>query len=97
MRVRRQSSNHGDAEWTGKKCMYMQKPARVLTEAQIGFDFVPSDDFSDAVYQTDLTEGLSVYRQKIPAPDHSGVRLYYKRDCSGGGSAWEKWFSVRIS
>lgn len=55
---------HGDAEWTGKKCMYMQKPARVLTEAQIGFDFVPSDIFTDAVYQTDLTEGLSVYRQK---------------------------------
>ena len=55
---------HGDAEWTGKKCMYMQKPARVLTEAQIGFDFVPSDIFTDAVYQADLTEGLNVHRQK---------------------------------
>ena len=55
---------HGEAEWTGKKCMYIQEPARVLTEAQIGFDFVPSDIFMDDVYQTDLTQGLKVYKQK---------------------------------
>lgn len=54
---------HGDAEWTGMGCMYNQDPARVLTEAQIGFDFVPSDIFTDEVYQTNLDGGLHVYRQ----------------------------------
>lgn len=55
---------HAEAEWTGMNCMYIQDPARVLTEAQIGFDFVPSDIFTDERYQTDLTEGLHVNQQR---------------------------------
>lgn len=54
---------HAEAEWTGMNCMYIQDPARVLTEAQIGFDFVPSDIFTDEIYQTDLADGLHVYQQ----------------------------------
>ena len=33
---------HGESEWTGEY-MKMQKPARLLTEDQIDFDFVPVD------------------------------------------------------
>jgi len=36
----------GESEWTGK-AMKMQKPARVLTENQIDFDFVPIDILTD--------------------------------------------------
>ena len=66
---------HADAEWTGMKCMYIQKPARVLTEAQIGFDFVPSDIFTDSCYKTDLSNGLKINTQEykifvIPEADY---------------------------
>lgn len=66
---------HGEAEWTGMKCMYIQEPARALTEAQIGFDFVPSDIFTDSCYQTDLSCGLKVHTQEykifvIPETDY---------------------------
>lgn len=54
---------HGEAEWTGMKCMYMQEPARVLTEAQIGFDFIPSDVFNDDIYKIDMKQGLKVAEQ----------------------------------
>ncbi|MBM7652396.1 glycosyl hydrolase [Neobacillus cucumis] len=37
---------HGESEWTGEY-MKMQKPARVLTENQIDFDFVPIDMLID--------------------------------------------------
>lgn len=37
---------HGESEWTGEY-MKMQKPARVLTENQIDFDFVPIDILSN--------------------------------------------------
>ncbi|MBT2721135.1 sugar-binding domain-containing protein [Bacillus sp. ISL-46] len=37
---------HGESEWTGDY-MKMQKPARVLTENQIDFDFVSTDMLSD--------------------------------------------------
>ncbi|MDT8860218.1 hypothetical protein N0O92_08225 [Alkalihalobacillus sp. MEB130] len=37
---------HGESEWTGDY-MKMQKPARVLTENQIDFDFVPIDMLSN--------------------------------------------------
>ncbi|MDQ0972235.1 hypothetical protein QFZ31_002113 [Neobacillus niacini] len=37
---------HGESEWTGEY-MKMQKPARLLTENQIDFDFVPIDILSD--------------------------------------------------
>lgn len=66
---------HGDAEWTGMACMYIQEPARVLTEAQIGFDFVPSDIFIDSCYQVDLNKGMKVHTQEykifiIPESDY---------------------------
>jgi len=48
---------HGESEWTGKT-MFMQKPARVLTENQIDFDFLPSDVFAQQdVYQTCFENG----------------------------------------
>lgn len=37
---------HGESEWTGEY-MKIQKPARVLTENQIDFDFVPIDMLND--------------------------------------------------
>lgn len=66
---------HGDAEWSGMTCMYIQEPARVLTEAQIGFDFVPSDIFTDSCYQVSLDNGLKVHTQEykifiIPEADY---------------------------
>ena len=66
---------HGEAEWTGMTCMYIQEPARILTEAQIGFDFLPSDIFTDSCYETDLSDGLQVHTQKykifiIPQTDY---------------------------
>ena len=69
---------HGDAEWTGMTCMYIQEPARVLTEAQIGFDFVPSDIFTDGCYQVDLSNGMKVHTQEykifiIPEADYITV------------------------
>lgn len=54
---------HGEAEWTGMTCMYVQEPARVLTEAQIGFDFIPSDVFTDDTYALRMENGLRVNRQ----------------------------------
>lgn len=51
---------HAEAEWTGK-CMLSQKPAHQLMDAQIDFDFLPCDVFSDpAHYQADLERGLHV-------------------------------------
>ncbi|MBN2047334.1 MAG: hypothetical protein JW750_05790 [Anaerolineaceae bacterium] len=51
---------HAEAEWTGK-CMLMQKPARVLVDRQIDFEFVPTDVFTEIErFHTDLTDGLSV-------------------------------------
>lgn len=58
---------HSDAEWTGMKCMYIQEPARILTENQIGFDFIPSDVFADGRYQTELTDGLRVNGRRYRA------------------------------
>ncbi len=51
---------HGEAEWTGKG-MLMQKPAHVLADRQIDYEFIPSDVFSEPErFKTDLTSGLSV-------------------------------------
>ncbi len=66
---------HAEAEWTGMTCMYVQEPARVLTEAQIGFDIIPSDVFADAAYAVCLENGLQVNRQHyrclvIPETDY---------------------------
>lgn len=40
---------HGESEWSGK-CMMMQKPARVLAENQIEFDFLCSDFLEQREY-----------------------------------------------
>ena len=65
----------GEAEWTGMTAMYLQEPARVLTEAQIGFDFIPSDVFTDDCYQASLENGLQIGAQSyrclvIPETDY---------------------------
>lgn len=77
---------HGEAEWCGKS-MLMQKPARILQDNQIDFNFVPADVFSErAFYQTSIHGGvLSVngrrhqvlvvpYAQFIPPALASGIR-----------------------
>ncbi|MCR5145187.1 MAG: hypothetical protein K6B67_07805 [Lachnospiraceae bacterium] len=47
---------HGEAEWTGKS-MPAEKVARVLTENQIDFDFIPFDAFGDkSTYNTEISE-----------------------------------------
>ena len=49
---------HGESEWTGKT-MFLQKPARVLTENQIDFDILPSDVFADtAAFKTCLVNNI---------------------------------------
>lgn len=53
---------HDEAEWTGER-MQMQKPARVLLDAQIDFDFVPEDIFSEEKYGTKLGKTLCVGRR----------------------------------
>lgn len=51
---------HGDAEWAGE-AMLSQKPARVLTEAQIDFDIIPCDVFDEPDrYCTAMDGGLTV-------------------------------------
>ncbi|MDR1532343.1 MAG: hypothetical protein LBS62_09205 [Clostridiales bacterium] len=37
---------HAESEWSGAVRMPCEKPARVLEENQIGFDFIPSDVFA---------------------------------------------------
>ena len=51
---------HGEAEWTGK-CMMMQKPARVLTENQVDFVYMPSDVFEEReFYKTEISDVITV-------------------------------------
>ena len=51
---------HGEAEWCGK-AMLSQKPARVLTDHQIDFNFIPADVFSEPdFYCTGLGSKLTV-------------------------------------
>lgn len=58
---------HGEAEWTGK-AMLSQKPARKLAEAQIGFDIIPADVFSQPErYHADFSDGLTVNKRKYKA------------------------------
>ena len=45
---------HAEAEWSGE-CMLMQKPARVLWDNQVDFNFVPGDVFSEReFYKTEI-------------------------------------------
>lgn len=56
---------HGEAEWAGKTMM-MQKPARILTDHQIGFFFLPPDVFAEPdYYGTKITEGLTVNGMEV--------------------------------
>lgn len=58
---------HAEAEWTGA-CMLGQKPAHKLMEAQIDFDFLPCDVFSDPVhYNADFSNGLMVNGRQYEA------------------------------
>lgn len=55
---------HGEAEWTGRY-MLMQKPARLLADRQIDYDFIPSDVFEETErYRTSLGERLTVNTQE---------------------------------
>ncbi len=55
---------HGEAEWTGK-CMFMQKPAHLLADCQIDYDFIPSDVFEEREkYRTKLGKTLTVGKQE---------------------------------
>ena len=53
---------HAEAEWFGgEKAQKVQKPAAELARNQISYDIVPADIFTfPDMYQTDITEGLSV-------------------------------------
>ena len=47
---------HGEGEWTGKT-MFSQSIGRILTEKQIGFEYIPMDVFSEREkYQTKIKE-----------------------------------------
>lgn len=51
---------HGEAEWCGK-VMLAQKPARVLMDNQIDFNFIPADVFAEQdFYRTELGSALTV-------------------------------------
>ena len=55
---------HGEAEWAGK-AMLSQKAARVLAEAQVEFDTIPSDVFAEPErYRTVLGSTLKVNTQE---------------------------------
>lgn len=56
---------HGEAEWTGK-CMFMQKPAHILADSQIEYDFIPQDVFTrPSDYNADYHNGhLRIHTQE---------------------------------
>lgn len=52
-----------EADWTGK-CMQLQKPGRILQDAQIDYDIIPTDVFGEEKYfHTHLTDGFCVNGQ----------------------------------
>lgn len=54
---------HGEAEWTGE-CMLMQKPAHLLCDRQIAYDFIPQDVFvQPGRFKTELGNTLRVNTQ----------------------------------
>lgn len=83
---------HAEAEWTGRR-MLMQKPARILTENQIDFHFIPIDVFTDIdVYHTSLDKGLNVngnsyrllvipYARFIPEALQTGIEKIKESGC----------------
>lgn len=66
---------HGEADWCGD-CMMMQEPARILCEAQIEYDFIPSDVFAEReTYHTRVDQTLTVNTQEyqiliVPQADY---------------------------
>ena len=48
---------HGEADWTGLEYMKEDVIARVLTEAHIDFDIIPSDVFTDSDYHYEIKDG----------------------------------------
>ena len=54
---------NAEAEWSGKY-MELEKPARILTEMQMDFDFLPADVFTDKeAYKTKIGKDLIVNTQ----------------------------------
>ena len=45
---------HAQAEWSGSPCMYIDDPAKVLTDSQIDYDFVPEDYLADCSVENKL-------------------------------------------
>ena len=83
---------HAEAEWSGE-CMLMQKPARVLWDNQVDFNFVPCDVFSEReFYGTALGKKLVVngrqhdllivpYSQFIPIEAAEGIGRLLENGC----------------
>lgn len=55
---------HGEADWTGGRCMFSQEPARKLADCQIDYDFIPSDVFTEKKYGTVLGKTLKIHTQE---------------------------------
>jgi len=55
---------HGEADWTGGKCMFTQVPAKLLADRQIDYDIIPSDVFAEEKYKTSLGALLKVNTQE---------------------------------
>jgi len=55
---------HGEADWTGGKCMFSQEPAMKLADRQIDYDIIPPDIFAEDKYNTVLGETLKVNTQE---------------------------------
>ena len=54
----------GESDWCSD-CMMMQEPARLLAEAQIEYDFIPSDVFAEREsYRTEIGSTLKVNTQE---------------------------------
>ncbi|MDR1469664.1 MAG: hypothetical protein LBT00_10255 [Spirochaetaceae bacterium] len=83
---------HAEAEWSGK-CMLMQKPARILWDNQIDFNFVPADVFAEReFYHTEISRELIVngrphrallipYSQFITAETAQGITELMEKGC----------------
>lgn len=58
---------HGEAEWTGNY-MLMQKPAHLLADNQIDYDFIPADVFLEKErYRTKAGSILKIHTQEYKA------------------------------
>ena len=55
---------HGEADWAGGTCMYVQEPAKLLADRQIDYNFLPSDVFVEGKFNTVLGSKLKVNTQE---------------------------------